>query len=141
MSMLIDAYFPTPDEGIVGRMGPSISSACTILRTADAGKTYAKVFESQTGGSPCWKIGFPSPKIGYVAVQDSADGPATFAKTIDGGLTWTEKKLPVKVSAAGGFPAIGLGFVTDKVGWVSPEEASRSTYSTAARASCEARWR
>ncbi len=130
MSMLIDAYFPTPTEGLVVGMGPSLTSVCTILRTTDAGKTYTKVFESQTGGSLCWKISFPSPKTGYVAVQDSADGPPTFAKTVDGGLTWTEKPLPVKVSAAGGFPAIGIGFVTDKVGWVSPEEPTLPTYRT-----------
>ncbi|HSO38286.1 MAG TPA: hypothetical protein VLT33_37415 [Labilithrix sp.] len=130
MSMLIDAYFPSPNEGLIVGMGPSLSSVCTILRTTNGGKSYDKVFESATGGSLCWKISFPSPKIGYVAVQDSTDGPATFAKTVDGGLTWVEKPLPVKVSAAGGFPAIGIGFVTDKVGWVSPEEASLPTYRT-----------
>jgi photosystem II stability/assembly factor-like uncharacterized protein len=62
--------------------------------------------------------------------QREREGPPTFAKTTDGGLTWVELPLPVKVGAAGGFPAIGIGFVTDQVGWVSPEEPSLPTYRT-----------
>lgn len=130
LSMLIDARFTSPTEGIIMGMGEGANPVCTILRTTDGGKTYAKVFESKTQNSLCWKVSFPSPKVGYVAVQDAAEGPPTFAKTTDGGLTWAELPLPVKVGAAGGFPAIGIGFVTDLVGWVSPEEPSLPTYRT-----------
>lgn len=130
MKMLIDARFTSPMEGIVAGMGTGLVGVCTILRTTDGGKTYAKVFESKTDNSLCWKLSFPSDKIGYVAIQDAADGPATFAKTTDGGATWKEMPLPVKVGASGGFPAIGIGFVTDKVGWVSPEESSLPSYRT-----------
>ena len=130
MKMLIDARFTSPSEGIVAGMGTGLVGVCTIARTTDGGKTYTKVFESKTDNSLCWKLSFPSANVGYVAIQDAADGPASFAKTEDGGATWKEMPLPVKVSAAGGFPAIGIGFVTAKVGWVSPEESSLPTYRT-----------
>lgn len=130
MSMIIDARFTSPSEGIIIGMGAGAETVCTILKTKDAGKTYAKVFTSKTANSLCWKLSFPSANVGYVAVQDAADGPPTFAKTTDGGTTWVESKLPVKTTSAGGFPAIGIGFVTEKVGWVSPEDASLPTYRT-----------
>jgi len=130
MSMIIDARFTSPSEGIIIGMGAGSDTVCTILQTKDAGKTYAKVFASKTANSLCWKLSFPSANVGYVAVQDAADGPATFAKTTDGGSTWVESKLPVKTSSSGGFPAIGIGFATENIGWVSPEDASLPTYRT-----------
>jgi len=130
MSMIIDARFTSPTDGIIVGMGAGSETVCTILHTKDAGATYEKVFASKTANSLCWKLSFPSDKVGYVAVQDAADGPPTFAKTTDGGLTWVESKLPVKTTSAGGFPAIGIGFVTEKVGWVSPEDATLPTYRT-----------
>jgi len=130
MSMIIDAHFTSPSDGLIIGMGAGSDTVCTVLHTKDAGKTYEKVFASKTPNSLCWKVSFPSANVGYIAVQDAADGPATFAKTTDGGATWVESKLPVKTTSAGGFPAIGIGFVTDKVGWVSPEDPSLPTYRT-----------
>ena len=76
------------------------------------------------------RASFPSDKVGYVAVQDAADGPPTFAKTTDGGATWIEKDLPAQANAADGYPAIGVGFVTEKIGWMSPEDPALPTYRT-----------
>ncbi len=130
MSMLIDAHFTSPTEGIVAGQGVGAGDVCTILRTTDGGKTYAKVFASKAGGSLCWKLSFPTNDVGYVAVQDEAKGPATFAKTLDGGLTWTEMPLPVKTTALGGYPAIGIGFITPNLGWVAPEDPTLPAYRT-----------
>lgn len=128
LTMLIDAHFSTPTEGVVVGMGKG--SACTILRTTDGGATFSQVFESKTVNSLCWKASFPSDKVGYVAVQDAADGPPTFAKTTDGGANWVEKDLPAQANAADGYPAIGVGFVTEKIGWMSPEDPALPTYRT-----------
>jgi len=130
MSMLIDAHFSSPTEGVIAGQGAGGSDVCTILRTTDGGKTYSKVFSAKASGSLCWKLSFPSNDVGYVAVQDEAKGPATFAKTTDGGATWTESPLPVKTTALGGYPAIGIGFVTPLVGWVAPEDPALPTYRT-----------
>jgi photosystem II stability/assembly factor-like uncharacterized protein len=85
------------------------------------------VFTSDTVGSLCWKIQFPSDQVGYVAVQDSTNGPATFAKTTDGGDSWSEHPLPGDGSA---YSAIGVGFINDQIGWMAPEEASLPVYRT-----------
>lgn len=129
MRMLIDARFSSPSEGVVVGMGAG-TGVCTVLRTTDGGKSFSKVFESTTKSTLCWKVHFPSDKIGYVAVQDTSSGPATFAKTTDGGATWVEKPLPVKASAKGAFPAIGIGFIDDRIGWVAPEDSKLPVYRT-----------
>jgi photosystem II stability/assembly factor-like uncharacterized protein len=123
--MLIDAHFTSPTEGIVVGMGTA--GSCTILHTSDGGQSFASVFTSQTPTSVCWKISFPSDQVGYVSVQDALTGPGTFAKTTDGGKTWTEKPLPLMDDA---YHSIGIGFITDEIGWVSSELASQPTYRT-----------
>ncbi|HZO11825.1 MAG TPA: hypothetical protein VFB62_01150 [Polyangiaceae bacterium] len=124
LTMAIDVHFRTPTEGIVAGMGTS--SRCTIARTTDGGATFEQVFESQTPGSLCWKLSFPSTDIGYVAVQDTAGGPGTFGKTTDGGATWQELPLPINES----YGSIGVGFVTDDIGWMASEDATLPVYRT-----------
>jgi photosystem II stability/assembly factor-like uncharacterized protein len=126
LSMLIDARFKTPMDGIVIGSSPgNISTGnppfyCTVLHTSDGGGTWAPVFTSKTKNSLCWKISFPSDQVGYVSVQDAGgSGPATFAKTTDGGQTWTESPLPK--GAKSYYLGIGIGFVTEDEGWVSSD--------------------
>ena len=127
LTMLIDAHFTTPLDGLVVGGSNSNPMVCTILHTADGGSTWQPVFSSQTPGSLCWKISFPSAQVGYVSVQDQMSGPATFAKTIDGGKTWIEYPLP----STDPYPAIGIGFITEDIGWVAPEDSSLDVYRTA----------
>ena len=122
------ARFKNP-AGVVVGMGTG-TGVCTVLRTTDGGKSFSKVFESTTKSSLCWKVHYPSDKVGYVAVQDTTSGPATFAKTTDGGATWVEKPLPVQASAKGAFPAIGIGFIDERIGWVAPEDSKLPVYRT-----------
>lgn len=126
LRMLIDAHFSSPTEGILAGMGTGASSTCTIVRTTDGGATFSEVFASATPNSLCWKLDFPSKDVGYVAIQDATDGPGSFAKTTDGGVTWTEMPLP----EAEAYPAIAIGFITEKVGWVTPGDPSRASYRT-----------
>ena len=124
LSMPIDAHFESPTVGIVAGMGPG--NVCTIVRTTDGGATFDTVFASATSGSLCWKLDFPSDQVGYVAVQDSTNGPATFGKTTDGGATWVE--LPLPITAA--YPAIGVGFINENIGWMVSADPSAAVYRT-----------
>jgi len=127
-SMLIDARFTSPTDGIL--VGMNQSSVCSVFQTTDGGQTLNQVFASTTPNSLCWKISFSSDLVGYLAIQDTTVGPPTFAKTMDGGTTWTELPLPAQGSAKTAYPAIGIGFITDNVGWVSPDDPTLPTYRT-----------
>lgn len=128
-SMVIDARFISATEGYIA--GMDNNGFANVGHTADGGKTFDTVFTSKTPNSLVWKISFPSDQVGYVAVQDATQGPPTFAKTIDGGKTWTEMPLPQQgTSSKNPYPAIGVGFITENVGWMSPEDGTMPTYVT-----------
>ncbi len=128
-SMVIDAHFTSATEGWIAGMDQK--GFANVAHTADAGKTFDTVFTSKTPNSLVWKMSFPSAQVGYVAVQDATQGPPTFAKTTDGGKTWTEMPLPQQgTSSKTPYPAIGVGFITENVGWMSPEDAALPTYVT-----------
>ena len=126
--MLIDARFTSPTEGILVGGSAANPMACTIVHTSDGGQTFDTVFTSKTHDSLCWKISFPSDQVGYVSVQDTDTGTPTFAKTTDGGKTWSEKPLPMNTK--GPYPGIGMGFITEEIGWVSPDDPTLPTYRT-----------
>jgi photosystem II stability/assembly factor-like uncharacterized protein len=126
LAMLIDTRWTSPTDGIVVGGSAGAVMNCTILHTADAGKTWSTVFTSKTVNSLCWKITFPSAQVGYVSVQDAGAGPGTFAKTTDGGATWTEMPLPTTKA----YPGIGMGFITENIGWVSADNPALPTYMT-----------
>lgn len=126
LSMLIDAHFSTPLEGVVVGGSLKLPMRCTALRTTDGGETWEEVFASDTTNSLCWKVQFPSANVGYIAVQDAGTGDPTFAKTTDGGVTWTELPLPGNVPYSG----IGVGFVTDDIGWMAADTAKLPVYRT-----------
>jgi photosystem II stability/assembly factor-like uncharacterized protein len=130
LSMLIDARFTSPTEGIIAGQNAGTPAVCTILRTTDGGKSFTKVFASGTANSLCWKLSFPSEKVGYASIQDSVSGPATLAKTTDGGQTWAELPLPLAANAKAGFAAVGVGFITEDIGWISSESDTKPSYRT-----------
>lgn len=127
-TMLIDVRFTSATEGIVAGMDKS--SHCAVMRTTDGGATFSPAFTSATNNSLCWKLNFPSAQVGFVAVQDAAGGPGTFGKTTDGGKTWQELPLPQSGAPKAGYPAIGVGFITENVGWMSAEDPSLPSYRT-----------
>jgi photosystem II stability/assembly factor-like uncharacterized protein len=128
-TMVIDARFTSPTEGVIA--GMDLNGKANVAHTSDGGKTFDTVFTSKTPNSLVWKISFPSDQVGYVAVQDATQGPPTFGKTIDGGKTWTESPLPQQgTSSKTAYPAIGVGFITENVGWMSPEDPKLPTYVT-----------
>ncbi len=128
-TMVIDAHFVSPTEGLVAGMSKT-GSKCSIERTTDGGATFTNVFKSTTTGSLCWKLHFPSDKVGYVAVQDTTGGPGTFGKTTDGGVTWQELPLPATSKPKSAYSAIGVGFITENIGWMAAEEADLPVFRT-----------
>ena len=128
MAMLVDARFTSPTDGML--FGMNNNAVAAVFTTSDGGQTLTQVFASKTMNSLVWKVSFPTNDVGYAAIQDATTGPPTFAKTIDGGKTWSELPLPQQASAKAPYPAVGIGFVTPNVGWVSPEDPSLPTYVT-----------
>jgi photosystem II stability/assembly factor-like uncharacterized protein len=117
LKMLIDVRFTSSSEGMV--VGMSAEQRCTILRTHDGGASWQPAFQAQTGHL-CWKIAFPSDKVGYVSIQNNAS--SSFAKTTDGGETWVEKPL-----IDGPFVGLGAGFITEEIGWMAGRDKAYRT--------------
>jgi photosystem II stability/assembly factor-like uncharacterized protein len=124
--MLIDAHFRSPTEGLVVGGSAGDPMRCTILRTTD-GSTFSPVFTASVAGTLCWKISFPSADVGYVSIQNDPNlgGRSAFAKTTDGGRTWTEMPL-----GASPYLSIGIGFITEDIGWLSSDDPTQPTYRT-----------
>jgi hypothetical protein len=112
---VLDVYFWTRDSGIIaGHTGPlNESSSGRILFTSDRGTTWRTQFTSTRVGEWCWKINFPSRRVGYVSLQRNSGSPTYFLKTTNGGLTWTEKLL-----STGNYYVQGIGFASETIGWV-----------------------
>ena len=127
LQMLIDARFTSPTDGIVVGGSAGRTMYCSILHTTDGGGSWQQVFQSATPSSLCWKINFPSTQVGYVSVQDAAGGKPTFAKTTDGGTSWTEMPLE---NAGTGYAGIGVGFITEDIGWISADDVTAPTLRT-----------
>lgn len=112
---LIDVYFFHPDTGIaVGLTNATHSNANgVILYTANGGQTWQKRFTTTRAGEWCWKISFPSRKVGYVSLQRNSATPIYFLKTTDGGRTWQEKLF-----SSSYYFVQGIGFVDERNGWI-----------------------
>lgn len=122
---LIDVYFKDADEGfVVGGVGDDLfTGKPVILRTLDGGQTWTRHYIGTVEGAWGWKISFPTPSVGYVSVE-RIQGPHYFLKTVDGGETWTEMPF------VGGARSQGIGFVTEKIGWIGGPAAVNPTYVT-----------
>lgn len=124
----VDVYFFDRLHGIIaGGRGvgntpdQQNSSRAVVLSTADGGDTWTERYVSSTTGHWLWKISFPTPSIGYIAVQ----GPGSdrlVIKTSDGGSTWSEIVIPTRAFGFG-----GAGFVSQNIGWVGADTVAFET--------------
>ena len=112
---LIDVYFFDPDSGYaVGLTDVDHSnSSGIVLFTSDGGETWEERFKTERTGEWCWKISFPSRKVGYVSLQRNSGTPIYFLKTSDGGETWESKLFSNSY-----YFVQGIGFVTEQLGWI-----------------------
>lgn len=119
-AMILDIQFVDERIGfIAGATDTSVEqSRAVILRTADGGRSWSRVYEGQRPFELTWKMSFPTEATGYVTVQSYNPDPTVsqrvFAKTTDGGLTWAEMPLVDNAAAR----AFGVGFVDERHGWI-----------------------
>lgn len=120
MSGVVDALFFHADSGIV--VGRSQNAArARILATTDGGKSWTIRYTGENEPAWCWKISFPTRRVGYVSVQPGGDysGPLHCLRTSDGGMTWSEILISTDDTE-------GIGFATPMIGWVSGERIRRT---------------
>ena len=124
---LIVPHFFDEKKGIMigGTTRDKKNSKALILSTKDGGETWKKLFVSSQKGEYCWKVVFPTKKIGYVSIQRNvSDGKFHFLKTVDGGKSWKEMTY-----AKRHYFTQGIGFINKKIGWIGGS-SSYGTYET-----------
>jgi photosystem II stability/assembly factor-like uncharacterized protein len=114
---LVDCHFFSPDSGfVVGRVGTGWLTdwRALVLFTPDGGTTWETRYTGTHLQSLCWKISFPSRRVGYISVESFDNATPTHClKTVDGGNTWRE----VVLTPTGSIDMQGIGFVNEQVGW------------------------
>ncbi len=126
---ILDVHFFDEMNGLVcsnAAMGEGKTQA-QMLRTSDGGKTWASVYRSGRNTENCWKMSFPSARVGYATVQSYDTDPSAdqrvVIKTTDAGRTWTELPLVKDIQAR----EFGIGFASETVGWVGTMNAGYET--------------
>lgn len=128
-SMLFDIKMFDKNNGLVCAASDADieKSNALILKTADGGKTWSKVYQSHRPFETTWKASFPSDKIGYVTIQSYNPDPTIkqqrIAKTTDGGQTWTEINLVEDAGAR----EFGIGFIDENQGYVGTMKTGYET--------------
>ena len=116
--MILDVKFFDASTGFVcaATSGNVEQANALILRTRDGGVTWSPVYRSARRFENCWKMHFPSRRIGYATVQNYEQGRTAkiVVETVDGGSTWRE--LPLADDAR--LQEFGIGFVDEHRGWV-----------------------
>jgi photosystem II stability/assembly factor-like uncharacterized protein len=116
--MILDLKFFDADNGLVcASTSANITQGhALMLRTSDGGETWSRAYESTRTHENCWKMSFPTRRVGYASVQNYEEGATqrVIVKTTDGGATWRE--LPLVDDAR--VREFGVGFVNAHWGWV-----------------------
>ena len=118
--MLFDIKMFNKKEGFVcAATDEDITRAnALIMQTVDGGKTWQKRYQSARPFETCWKINFPTRKVGYATIQsynpDTTIKLKRIVKTTDGGATWHEFDLCNDPAAM----EFGIGFINALHGFV-----------------------
>lgn len=116
--MILDVKFFDASNGLVcaASSDDMAQANAMILRTTDGGESWREAYRSDRPFENCWKMSFPSRRVGYATVQSYAEGAAerVVIKTTDGGASWRE--LPLVSDAQ--VREFGVGFVDEHWGWV-----------------------
>jgi photosystem II stability/assembly factor-like uncharacterized protein len=124
--MILDVCFLTPAIGFVcaSTSADAEQGQALILRTADAGRTWAPVYRGGRLMENCWKMCFPSARVGYATVQsyDEANPRRIILKTTNGGRRWRE----LEVTGADD-REFGIGFVDENRGWIGARNRGYAT--------------
>lgn len=112
---LIDVFFFTPDSGLAVGLTNSdhTFSSGIVLATSDGGESWQERHVSNRNGEWCWKMSFPSRRVGYVSLQRNQLAPIWILKTTDGGKSWENQLF------SGTYYFVqGIGFATEEHGWI-----------------------
>lgn len=118
--MILDIKFVDANVGFIAGASESAEDRAhaRILKTADGGKSWRAVFDSNRTGDNNWKLAFPSARVGYATIisYDAPKGEARgyVVKTEDGGDSWTKQ---VVTKDADWIP-YGIGFIDEQRGFV-----------------------
>jgi photosystem II stability/assembly factor-like uncharacterized protein len=116
--MILDVKFFDASTGFVcAATSSNVEQAnALILRTRDGGATWSRVYRSARPFENCWKMHFPSRRVGYATVQNYEQGRTArvVVKTVDGGSTWRELSLADDAR----LQLFGIGFLDEHRGWV-----------------------
>ena len=116
---LIDIRFFDAQHGLAtGGIGPYSDSRARIIGTNDGGATWTVRHTVEGLYGVGWKMTFPTRMVGYASVERFTNDPdgetdAIVLKTVDGGQTWAEMRIPDAGSLQ------GIGFATPELGWIS----------------------
>ena len=117
---IFDVKFINPRTGfIAGSSDLDLARANgLILRTDDGGSTWRIFYRSARPAETVWKLAFPTTRVGYGTVQSYDQDPANtarfVAKSDDGGRSWHEVAVPPDHR----WQSYGIGFASEKHGWV-----------------------
>ena len=126
--MILDVKFHDARTGFVCASGVSDSGEgdALILMTKDGGANWHPVWRSHRKLENCWKMNWPSRRVGYATVQSYDEAAGTrrvVIKTEDGGRTWRE--LPLVDQAK--VQEFGIGFANERLGWVGTSQGGFET--------------
>lgn len=125
--MILDVKFLTPSIGFVCASTSSDleQAQALILRTEDGGQTWQAVYRGARTLENCWKMSFPTPKVGYATVQsyDEKNSLQRFVKTTDGGRNWVEMPLVEDAGAR----EFGIGFIDAQRGFIGTRQTGFET--------------
>jgi photosystem II stability/assembly factor-like uncharacterized protein len=119
--------FNTQEGFAAASLGNEEKMHACILKTSDGGKSWRKVYQSKRPYETCWKIVFPTSKIGYGTIQsynpDSTYITQHYVKTKNGGKKWKEYLLCKDHKAR----PFGVGFIDQKIGFIGTMNSGYKT--------------
>lgn len=125
--MILDVKFFDADVGLVCSASSSdIEQAhALILRTEDGGATWSEAYRGARPFENCWKMHFPSARVGYATVQNYREGHSAriVVKSVDGGRSWQELRLTDDARAQ----EFGVAFLDEQRGWVGTRDTGFET--------------
>jgi photosystem II stability/assembly factor-like uncharacterized protein len=126
-AMILDVHFHDAQNGhVCAASSDDVDGGrALILRTSDGGVTWSRAYAGTRVRENCWKMNFPTPRIGYATVQSysETDDKRIFVKTTNGGRTWREMPLVTDLGAR----EFGVGFATERLGWIGTRQRGYET--------------
>jgi photosystem II stability/assembly factor-like uncharacterized protein len=125
--MILDVFFHDAQNGFVCAASKDDvdGGRALILQTRDGGATWRQAYTGTRVRENCWKMSFPSRRVGYATVQSysETDDKRIFIKTTNGGRSWREMPLVTDLAAR----EFGVGFATEQMGWIGTRQRGYET--------------